>query len=187
MKLVTIDNGYYKDFLGSCGLDVEVLKPTASPAVLYNKILDRESGWVGFIHSDVTCHGLVEAFYDTLEKHPAKAYGIVGPGPRWARRFRSYPVQTCDSCFIALHSDTLRFDSDTFDNFHLYVEDMALQQGDVRTLLIDGFEGFGKLKLDYNGWFIHHSKTLHKLGTGWGDYWSYRKKLTDKWGNVRTT
>ena len=33
----------------------------------------------------------------------------------------------------------------------------------------------------------HHSVTLRALGSRWGKYNEYRKKLSDKWGDIKTT
>ena len=184
MKFVTVDNGVYKDYLGKCNLEVEVLKPVLPPATLYNQILDRSSGLVGFIHSDVTCEGLRES----IEMTPFnKAMGVVGNGSKWGKVGTHFACATCDSCFILVDADRPeRFDDKTFDGYHLYVEDYCVQVGGVTIMDINGYER-GALFRDEPRYFVHHSYTLRQRGCMWGDYRDYKAKLFKKWGKIIAT
>ena len=189
IKFVTIDT-CYEDYLGLCGMDVVRLVPQSPPAVLYNQILDQSDGLVCFVHSDVTCRGLKESIIETIDLFGFDgAMGVVGAGSRWGSLGIDLVSQTCDSCCIVVDaSRPERFDSKTFDGFHLYVEDYCMQVGGARIIRINGYEGWGEKFIDGNRWFIHHSQTLHKLGCAWGDYLKYKTILFKKWGKtVHTT
>lgn len=186
IRFVTIDNGYYDQFLGTCGLDVDVF-PSQPPAKLYNSILDETEGYVGIIHSDVTCNGLVESIEETISTHGFHgAIGVVGAGSVWGRVNKYHFSPTCDSCFILVDADSsVRFDDKTFDGYHLFVEDYCVQVGGAGIMMINGYEGGVH---DDPRYFAHHSQTLRKMGCAWGDYGEYKKRLFKKWGRlIRTT
>jgi len=186
MKFYTIDT-QYDDYLGNSDIEVIRIIPCLPPATLYNQVLDKESGLIGFIHSDVNCCGLEEAIKMTIYHHGFNgALGVVGNGSAWARKGKSFLAETCDSCFIMVDADRPeRFDDKTFDGFHLYVEDYCCQVGGVRIIDIDGYEQRVPEGCDY---FTHWSHTLNKLGCQWGDYRKYKDKLNKKWGRpVPTT
>lgn len=191
-RIVTIDNGTFKDYLGLCNLDVEVFPSQKSPAKLYNKILDDSSGVVCIIHSDVTCSNLLEAVDKTIDEYGINIpLGVVGARPRfttWAKKNKSFLLDTCDSCCIVLDSNKeIRFDEEVFDSYHLFVEDICVQYGGCRTLLLDAYEGEGVKMLEDEFWFIHHSKTVNQLGFSWGTYSQYKDKMFDKWGRFICT
>ena len=185
LKFATIDNGVYDQYLGQCDLEVEVLAPILAPATLYNQVLDRSSGLVGFIHSDVTCAGLREA----IELTPFKgAMGVVGAGTKWGKMGTHFRSPTCDSCFILVDADRKeRFDDKTFDGFHLYVEDYCVQVGGCTIMDINCYLGMGELFKTDERYIIHHTVTLKKLGCAWGDYNDYKMKLFKKWGRIIST
>lgn len=186
MKFVTIDNGYFKDYLGTCGMDVEIV--SGIPSKVFNEVLDRSTGLVCFVHADVTCRGLEQSILDTIDKHGFDgAMGVVGAGTKWGNLKESFISPTCDSCCLVVDADQgVRFD-ERFDGYHLYVEDYCVQVGGARIMLINAREGFGAKTLVGDRWFIHHSKTLNKLGASWGDYVKYKQLLYSKWGRVIPT
>jgi len=185
MKFVTIDNGYYDDFLGTC-LTAE--RVAGMPVKAFNEVLERESGLVCFVHSDVTCKGLEESILDTIGKYGFDgAMGVVGAGSKWGSLDHSFMSPTCDSCCLVVDaSRPERFD-ERFDGYHLYVEDYCVQVGGARIMLINANEGWGVKHLVGDRWFLHHSQTLRRKGHSWGDYNDYKLKLYQKWGRVIPT
>ena len=196
IALATIDNGCYADYLGKSGLDVIIKPPSASPAAIYNQILDEtKQRYVCFIHSDVTCNGLLQAIRKTIEASPGYVLGVVGvdkEGYIWSNAYGLRDIITCDSCCVVIDKEMgLRFDDKLFDGLHLYVEDICMQAGKVTTMFIDAFDGLHvppniHLSGMFNN-FIHHSYTYRKLGPMWGDYRKYKALLEAKWPGVKTT
>ena len=188
MKFFTIDTNYDKYLIHS-DLDVVRIQPTKPPATLYNEVIERESGLIAFIHSDVTCCGLHESIQRTIDLYGfLGAMGVVGNGSVWARKGQHITKTTCDPCLVIIDADSpVRFDDKTFDGFHLYVEDYCCQVGGVTLIDIDGYEGSGRLTMDGCDWFIHHSHTLRQKGCAWGDYSRYKQLLNKKWGKIVPT
>ena len=156
---------------------------TTNLASLYNVLL-RIDGPASraFAHPDVSfapdfADRLVTAV-DELEAAGARwgAIGIVGRAWEgdyvWCHELGSpAPVCTLDSCFVLTRTDLpLTFDEKRFDQFHCFVEDYCLQCH---------AESLGV-------WVVpaaatHASATYTKLGSRWGGYDRYRKRLDRKW------
>ena len=196
MEIVTIDNGTFHKYLGTCGLkDLIVYPSTDSPARIYNEHLRQTRyKYICFMHADVTTVGFRDAVARTIRAYPDfGALGAVGTLNRcwWGTRGQIHEVMTVDSCCIIVNTEHgLFFDEKTFNEYHLYVEDYCMQVRElgkkVYTLDLDGFEY--KPGLDLKGdYFVHHSHTLNKKGCSWGSYPKYRKLLTQKWKDVQTT
>lgn len=189
MIFATIDNGVYDKYLGKCGLDPIILPP-GSPAKSYNKVLRENEGYICFVHSDVTCKGLLEAIEETIVDRPNHVIGAVGNGGRWAQKRRLFDITTCDSCCIVVNTEWgLFFDEDTFCEFHLYVEDFCMQalKNGIKcsTMYLDGYEGMVRGNTDR--YFVHHSHTLNQRGCNWGSYNEYKQKLNKKWNRLVPT
>jgi len=116
-----------------------------SLAAIANTLIDSMEGLpdrvVGFLHADTyLAPGAFQAFKDCSLN--GSVCGIVGRDPgkgnRWSKNLidvpglvwslRPGPVSTLDACSIFFRRDLgLRFDSETFDGLHCWVEDLCLQ------------------------------------------------------------
>jgi hypothetical protein len=80
-------------------------------------------------------------------------------------------VCTLDSCFLIVNLlQRLTFDDATFDELHCYVEDYCLQCHS---------QNLGVYVLPAE--FAHHGHTGASLGSQWGRYPKYRRRLDRKW------
>jgi hypothetical protein len=203
LAFYTIDNGTYEKYLSRCYLpNLTVIKASDTPlAIVYNRIIDRsENDLIAYIHSDVTCKGLPEAIVKTMMAFGNwGALGAVGAtkgkdgenGIQWGRKGMSYPVVTLDSCLLVIdRRQGVRFNAEVFDSFHCVIEEycMQIQQKglDVRTILIDGYEGVAT-HIGDNDFFSHHSNTVRILGGDWGNYSEYYRKLKNMYPSAITT
>lgn len=145
-----------------------------------------------FLHADVTFDASfaddVLRAVDRLEAD-GLAWGALGAvGRSWEGAYVwghevSEPVPVCalDSCCLVL--DTRReiaFDDRTFDGVHCHVEDYCLQCHAA---------GLGVYVVPMR--FEHVGATYAVMGSQWGDYPKYRKRLDKKWrkrfGSIATT
>ncbi len=171
-------------------LDVDLIPEGQPPAAAYNEFLETASGIVCFLHADTTSRGLDAAIRRTIAAHGIGVpLGVVGAGSQWARRGIDITSPTCDGCLIVVDSDRPeRFDSETFDGWHLYAEDYCCQFGGCRLIDLNGYEWYQGMQIIGTPWFVHHSHTMHREGGAWGDYGKYKKRLNEKWqSNVATT
>ena len=83
------------------------------------------------------------------------------------------------------------FDSELFDEYHMYVEDYCAQVQinlgcKIYTLptnwiwVHDLDENLVDITI-IKKWFIHHSNTFSMKGAKWGNWMKYKKKLDEKW------
>jgi len=197
IRFVTIDNGVYSKYLGTCGLPVTILEPSNIPiARRYNSIIEQSmENFIVFIHADVTCRGLLEAIRKTIVLYPNfGALGAVGVRDKiiWAISKRSFEVIALDSCLLVVNKkNNIYFDDLLFDSFHGFVEDFSMQAYSkglqVRTILIDGYEAPPSFTPPKGSFFAHHSNMVNKFGGAWGEFGKYKDKLKSKWYFCQTT
>lgn len=163
------------------------------PAKNYNYILENSKNrYVILTHQDISFSDtLLERIEYTINQNPNfGVLGLVGVDNTkkyyWSSPDEQFELQTLDCCFIVVDKEhNIFFDTETFDDFHLYVEDYCLQTKHITgkspyTILI----GKDPRKLDY---LVHFSNTIKKLGGQWGEYKKYKSRLIEKWGDVKTT
>jgi len=113
-------------------------------------------GTAGITSNDVTV-GVVHSIKGSLQWQPTK-------------RKKVHDVQTVDEhCMIIRKSSGLRFDSKTFDGFHLYGADICL------SAISKGYTNFGILCP------IIHASGSGSLVSGRADFMRHLNALADKW------
>lgn len=199
IKFVSIDNGVYSRFLGTCQLPNTLILEANSvpPARRFNDIIRQSmEQYIVFIHADTTQKGLLYGINKTISVYPNfGALGAVGAMNRivWASEKMSYPVVTLDSCLLVINKENnIYFDEKNFNSFHGFVEDYcARAKGEgleVRTILINGYEApNNNWKPERGAYFIHHSNMVRKHGGAWGDFKKYYRILKAKYPNIQTT
>jgi hypothetical protein len=135
-----------------------------------------------FAHPDVTFEGdLVQRLLAAIAQLEARgaswgALGIVGRAWEgeyvWCNELEEpAPVSTLDSCFLATRTNLgLDFDDDRFDELHCFVEDYCLQCHAAE---------LGVWVLPATA--THEDVTFSRMGSRWGSYDRYRKRLDRKW------
>jgi hypothetical protein len=153
-------------------------------ACLYNVLLRIEGPELRvLVHPDVTFEpDLVVRLTDATAAlgESGEQWGAIGIVGRawdggdyvWCHELDApRPVCTLDSCFVLTRAELeLEFDAKRFDGLHCFVEDYCLQCH---------AEGLGV-------WVVpaaasHASATYTQLGSRWGGYDRYRKRLDRKW------
>jgi hypothetical protein len=186
---------YLGPSLSNLSGNFDVIKTSASktPSVNYNDILKKSNNrFVILTHQDISfSKTLLHRIEDTINQNPNfGVLGLVGVDNnrtyRWSTLEKQYQLQTLDCCFIVVDKENnIYFDEQTFDDFHLYVEDFCLQTkkstGKSPYTILISKDGKNE---DY---LCHHSMTIKKLGSRWGRYNEYKQKLISKWGDVKTT
>ncbi len=176
------------------------------PAENYNYIIGKSNNdWIILTHQDISFSKdilyKIENTMKVLDDKNIKysALGLVGidintDDYRWSNCDEIYELETCDCCFIVINKQNLIFfDSELFDDFHLYVEDFCIQSkkiGGVYTILgIESFDSLGMEEVQiHKSHIIHHSQTVKKRGFAWGRYLEYKEILNNKWGRkIKTT
>lgn len=183
---------------------VSIPSSDGNPAKNYNRMIEMaNTDYIIFLHADVTFGpDLCERIAKTIKEVPDfGALGIVGVHEdgtyEWAKESYIYQVETLDCCCILINKKHgLLFDENTFNDFHLYVEDYCCQLKTLGlkcyTIEVNASEMspsviYDSLKEKYTC-FNHHSYTLNQRGTCWGRYHEYKEKLNKKWGReVKTT
>ena len=172
------------------------------PAENYNDLIDRcETDYLILTHQDVSFpSNLLNQIEETIKHVPDwGVLGMVGVDVnrvyRWSEFDKLYEVDTLDCCFIVIRKDSpARFDTQIFDEYHLYVEDFCAQMKRLHnktnyTIAINSGE---ILDINYNPnlpvkQLSHHSATVSKRGYCWGRYSEFRQKLENKWPSIKTT
>ena len=152
-------------------------------ARLYNLLLRLDGPrYRIFCHADVTfppdfaerVSTAIQALAD--DGRPWGALGVVGRAwdgaYTWSHEVQE-PAAVCslDSCCLVVDvSQGLTFDDKTFDEFHCYVEDYCLQchSQELGVYVVPAE-------------FTHHGVSYAQLGSRWGDYSKYRRRLDRKW------
>jgi hypothetical protein len=186
---------YLRNSLFNLSGDYDIIKTSNKkcPAENYNTIIEKSKNrYVILSHQDISfSKNLLHRIEVSINN--IKNFGVLGlvgvddnRNYRWSNIDVSYKCQTLDCCFVVIDKENeVFFDSKTFDEYHLYVEDFCLQTTNKtkkypHTLLItkDSKE---------ESFLVHHSNTIKKLGGRWGNYNIYKEKLIKKWGDVNTT
>lgn len=188
-------NKYLGPSLSKLSGNFEVIKtsPKNFPAANYNEILKKSKNrYVILTHQDISFSTtLLNRIERTINFNPNfGVLGLVGVDSNkkyyWSELDQQYELQTLDCCFIVVDkNNNILFDEIIFNDFHLYVEDFCLQTKKLTgkspyTILISK-------NPKTEDFLCHHSITLKKLGSRWGKYNEYKKRLHDKWGDVKTT
>ena len=201
------DDDVFNKFLGPSlnnlkgNFEIVCTSDKKRPAANYNEIIDRSVfNFIILTHQDVSFSSdLLQRISLTINSVGNwSALAMVGVSEdgvyRWSDQAQSFEVSSADCCFIVINkSHGIRFDEKTFDDFHLYVEDYCGQAKKktgfpVRTILTNSKESSPHQRNESLTVYLnHHSVTVNKRGTAWGKYWEYRKKLEDKWPNIKTT
>jgi hypothetical protein len=177
-----------------------------NPAKNYNNIIDNcKTRWLILCHEDISfSHDLLERIETSISLWGKKDFvfgGIAGPEKYGkvikSRKNVSDKILTTDCCFIVIDTNnSVRFDEDTFDDFHLYVEDFCIQSvnnknGYGSLILCDFLTGNQWRSIDQenkSSWIYHAGYTVSQRGYSWGRYHEYRARLRNKWGEgIQTT
>jgi len=164
-----------------------------NPAYNYNKIISEcKTKWLILCHEDVAfSNDLLDQIKETVKLNPdSKFFGMAGSNGNQiisSDSKESRDILTADSCFIVIDTENLdlNFDENTFDDFHLYVEDFCVQLGENgKTILCDYTEPYNypDEKENKKKWILHGGSTYFQLGSQWGRYKEYKEKLNKKWG-----
>lgn len=183
--------------------DFDVISTTDEnfPASNYNEIIDKsDTDYIILTHQDVSFSNdllsRIELTMDLVGDWSALCMvGVSEDGIyRWSKPSMSFAVSSADCCFIVIDKrHGIRFDEETFDEFHLYVEDYCGQAKEkngfpVCTILTNSRESSpDRLDESMPMYLNHHSVTVNKRGPAWGLYFEYRKKLESKWPGIKTT
>ncbi len=172
-----------------------------SAAKNYNDIIDKsETDLIALSHEDVSFSpNLLSCIDQTInEVEDFSVLGLVGVDFEgnycWSKEDEIFELCTVDQCFFVIRkSHGVRFDEVTFDDFHLHAEDYC-QSCRLKTSLpvfsirTNSKESSPLFRDDSISKYLnHHSATCNKEGYAWGKYWHYRKKLEDKYPNIKTT
>ena len=182
--------GEFNVMFASGGLisDCNDFRAATMPAQNYNDMIDAcETPYLALVHEDITfTPDLIYRLQDTIDRVPDfGALGLVGCDAggvnRWSKTEKIYEVDTLDSCFIVVRKDLpVRFDAETFNELHLYVEDFCGQIHNIgrKVYTITQPEG---------SHIDHHSTTWNKLGGCWGNWAKYKTIFSQKYPNLKTT
>ena len=194
-------NKYLKPSIESLKGDFDVLLAQSSsaadcsdftsnkyPAEQYNELIEKcQTPYIALVHEDITFSpDLISCLEATILEVPDfGAIGLVGVDSsniyRWSDKKTIYEVDTLDSCFIMVKTDSnFRFNHTLFDEFHLYVEDYC---GQVRQKGLGVFT----IRLFDESFIDHCSSTWNKLGAGWGNHAKYREIFGRLYPNLKTT
>lgn len=167
----------------------------SKPASAFNKVI-RESkcDFIIFTHEDVCfSSNFLERVEYTIKTVPD--FGVLGMVGRdkfgnycWPNRGCSYIVTTLDCCLAIIRRDMgLLFDDETFDDYHLYIEDYCMRM--KRDFGRGSFTLLMNMIPDdkFPDFIAHQGVTIRKDGKCWGNYYKYRKILQDRHPDVITT
>lgn len=178
---------------------INVSSAEGMPASNYNKMLEMaKTKYVLFVHEDVTFSpDFLHRIHMAINNHPDfGAMGTVGNynnDIEWGVSGKIREVITCDGCCVLVNKNhNLKFDSTTFDEYHLYVDDMFLQCRNKGlknyTIPTNAYEAHrDDTYQDYGTYFRHHSHTVNQRGYCWGKYYEYLKKMNSKWSGMGET
>lgn len=166
------------------------------PGNNYNRMLEMSKNkYVLFVHEDTTFSpDFIEKINEAISIRPD--FGVMGTvgnyenNIEWAKDGMMMEVKTVDCCCLLVNKEhNIKFDSDTFDEYHCYVDDVCLQTVNKGfknyTIPINAFEAQKEDVYSKDGsYFRHHSATVSKLGYCWGRYNEYLQKMNEKWKRV---
>lgn len=189
----------YDKYLGKClsnlkgDFDVIKVSDKNKPSFNYNKIIkETNNRYVILTHQDISfSENLLLRIEETIKRTPYfGVLGLVGVDSlrnyRWSSIEEQFEVQTLDCCFIVVDkNNNILFDENTFDDYHLYVEDFCLTT--KKNTGKSCYTLYISKDPKKESFLCHHSHTIRTLGGRWGRYNEYKKKLIEKWGEVKTT
>lgn len=173
---------------------IQIPSTQGMPAELYNTLLEKSPNkYVLLIHEDTTFSpDFLEKINQTIGIFPK--FGAIGPVGQgfekeyiWSEDATIKEVEVFDCCCILINKEHgLKFDAQTFNEYHMYVDDYAMQVQDkglkCHTIPTHASEaGKDDQYSDEGSYFKHHSQTVRKLGYCWGNYWKYNKLMQQKW------
>jgi hypothetical protein len=183
--------------------EVITTEDTLFPAENYNHLLSEcKTDYLILSHEDVTFpSNLLEKIEMTITYVPDfGCLGMVGVDENrnyhWSSLDKIVELDTLDCCFLVINMKNrkgIKFDTETFGEYHLYVEDFCAQMKRVnkkKIYTIGGISAYEKPILkeqtesDSMG---HHSATVNQRGYCWGRYTEFRRILESKWPNIKTT
>lgn len=158
------------------------------PAENYNEMIDLcQTEYLLLVHEDVIfTDDLIERLEETINLFPDfGAIGLVGPDSagvtRWSSSRGIFEVDTLDSCFIMIRKDLgIRFNSEVFNELHLYVEDYCGQLNKIGRKIYT-------VKQNPDSKIEHCSATWNTLGFAWGNYNHYKQIFLRLYPNLKTT
>lgn len=165
------------------------------PAQNYNDLIDRcKTKYLLLVHEDVTFSpDLLENIHKTIYLKPDfGALGAVGTDNtgkyHWGESSVIKEIEKLDCCCILINKEhNIKFDYETFDDFHLYVEDYCMQAIKKGLKIYTFFANASEAEKNsvYNAqeqnYFKHHSVTMNQRGYCWGRWNEYKDKLENKW------
>jgi hypothetical protein len=173
------------------------------PAENYNRLVSMaKTPYIILTHQDVTFSSdLLERIDLTIDALDGEfgALGMVGVDKlgnyHWSELDRIYELDTADCCFLVIRTDNdIKFDTEKFGDYHLYVEDYCAQLNRIKKKSIYTISTISResdpnfFLTESEGTFLnHHSCTVSTRGFCWGRYPEFRKKLNEKWPNIKTT
>jgi len=203
------DNNVYEKYAGQSIKTLDgnfdlIIEENKNPAQAYNDIiLKSKNRYIVLLHADVTfSKEFLTNIKQSIDQQPnfgaLCCVGVIrsplGKIKIITSEFkRQHKVVTADSCCLIINKQhNLLFDSNLFDEYHMYIEDYCTQirfnlNLKIYTLFsnwiwIDDYKETLKENLDVNNWFVHHSHTFRAKGAKWGKWALYKNKLDAKWG-----
>lgn len=151
-----------------------------------NRVLDRcDANVFGIVHADTTFGSKadVSVFLNAAQKHVT---GLVGRAPLpdgkyiWSKDITTqHEVSTLDSCSLFFPTSSgIRFDTSTFDDFHMCVEDVCLL-GRSKGLSVV----VPPAKANHRGTRAYHPVDKHSW---YQSYWMYYRRFKAKWAALPT-
>jgi hypothetical protein len=165
---------------------ISISSQVSRPAHIYNRILSIcETPFLILAHEDVSFSpDLFERIQETIKAVPDfGALCMVGGSPSgilWSTPGAIHEVDTSDSCFLVVRKENGFFDSATFDEYHLYVEDYCAR------LKSEGKNTY-TINLGENSILVHGELTFKQQGACWGNYYFYRRIFMERWPTFQTT
>ena len=180
-----------------------IIIKNSKPAEAYNEIIRQSKNkYIVFLHADITfCPEFIININSSIKLKPDfGALCIVGVRKTifgkvifsTSKQNKLMNIVTSDSCCLVINKEhNLKFDSELFDEYHMYVEDYCTQvrlslKLNIYTMLtnwvwIQDRTDFFNNNPNAINWFIHHSYTFAERGAKWGKWQYYKNILEDKW------
>ena len=198
------DEKVFESYLGPSleklkgNFDIITTTNEKNPAENYNEIIEKSpNDFIILLHEDMSfTSDLLERLDLTNKTLNGKwsSIGVVGSDyeslhykNNWSNDQTIFECSTLDCCFILINKlQNIKFDTITFDEYHLYVEDYCLQARKHTglgsfTMLMNSHDTSKESDIS------HYGAITSKLGPAWGNYASYKRKLLHKWPNASTT
>ncbi len=187
-----------------------IIIKNSKPAEAYNEIIRQSKNkYIVFLHADTTfCPEFINNINASINIKPDfGALCVVGVKKTIFGKVKIFTskhnklinVVTSDSCCLVINKEhNIKFDSELFDEYHMYVEDYCTQvrlslKLNIYTMLtnwvwVQNKTNFFNDNPNAINWFIHHSYTFTKRGAKWGKWQYYKNLLNNQWNRkIRTT